>query len=223
MKQRIQGIIIGMLISTVLFNGFVYAAQNNDVVQRIFNNIKITLNGNEIIPKDVNGNSVEPFIIDGTTYLPVRAIGNALGLNVDWDSSTNTVVLSDTQYKAESEYPEAEYIKGEVVPLYINPKLEYKDNKLNVLSYEKKYDKSFFLKMYGEFSNMGNYFVKLDTLYDIYPSYKEELSSKLSNMEINLYENEPYVMLVNIIQYFKQRNVEFDIKYNDEFAYVVME
>lgn len=223
MKQRIQGIIIGMLISTVLFNGFVYAAQNNDVVQRIFNNIKITLNGNEIIPKDVNGNSVEPFIIDGTTYLPVRAIGNALGLNVDWDSSTNTVVLSDPKYKAESEYPEAEYIKGEVVPLYINPKLEYKDNKLNVLSYEKKYDKSFFLKMYGEFSNMGNYFVKLDTLYDIYPSYKEELSSKLSNMEINSYENEPYVMLVNIIQYFKQRNVEFDIKYNDEFAYVVME
>ena len=223
MKQRIQGIIIGMLISAVLFNGFVYAAQNNDVVQRIFNNIKITLNGNEIIPKDVNGNSVEPFIIDGTTYLPVRAIGNALGLNVDWDSSTNTVVLSDPQYKAESEYPEAEYIKGEVVPLYINPKLEYKDNKLNVLSYEKKYDKSFFLKMYGEFSNMGNYFVKLDALYDIYPSYKEELSTKLSNMEINSYENEPYVMLVNIIQYFKQRNVEFDIKYNDEFAYVVME
>ena len=223
MKQRIQGIIIGMLISAVLFNGFVYAAQNNDVVQRIFNNIKITLNGNEIIPKDVNGNSVEPFIIDGTTYLPVRAIGNALGLNVDWDSSTNTVVLSDPQYKAESEYPEAEYIKGEVVPLYINPKLEYKDNKLNVLSYEKKYDKSFFLKMYGEFSNMGNYFVKLDTLYDIYPSYKEELSSKLSNMEINSYENEPYVMLVNIIQYFKQRNVEFDIKYNDEFAYIVIE
>ena len=223
MKQRIQGIIIGMLIITVLFNGFVYAAQNNDVVQRIFNNIKITLNGNEIIPKDVNGNSVEPFIIDGTTYLPVRAIGYALGLNVDWDSSTNTVVLSDTQYKAESEYPEAEYIKGEVVPLYINPKLEYKDNKLNVLSYEKKYDKSFFLKMYGEFSNMGNYFVKLDTLYDIYPSYKEELSTKLSNMEINSYENEPYVMLVNIIQYFKQRNVKFDIKYNDEFAYIMTE
>ena len=223
MKQRIQGIIIGMLISAVLFNGFVYAAQNNDVVQRIFNNIKITLNGNEIIPKDVNGNSVEPFIIDGTTYLPVRAIGNALGLNVDWDSSTNTVVLSDPQYKAESEYPEAEYIKGEVVPLYINPKLEYKDNKLNVLSYEKKYDKSFFLKMYGEFSNMGNYFVKLDALYDIYPSYKEELSTKLSNMEINSYENEPYVMLVNIIQYFKQRNVKFDIKYNDEFAYIMAE
>ena len=77
--------------------------------------------------------------------------------------------------------------------------------------------------MYGEFSNMGNYFVKLDTLYDIYPSYKEELSNKLSNMEINSYENEPYVMLVNIIQYFKQRNVKFDIKYNDEFAYIMTE
>ena len=42
-------------------------------------------------------------------------------------------------------------------------------------------------------------------------------------MEINSYENEPYVMLVNIIQYFKQRNVKFDIKYNDEFAYIMTE
>lgn len=223
MKQRIQGIIIGILISTVLSNGVVYATQKNDVVQRFFDNIKITLNGNEVIPKDVNGNSVEPFIIDGTTYLPVRAIGNALGLNVDWDSSTNTVILSDPKYKIASEYPEAKYIQGEVIPLYINPKLEYKDNKLNILSYKEKYDKAFFLKMNGEFSNMGNYFLKLSILYDIYPAYQEELSSKLSNMQVNSYENEPYVMLVNIIQYFRQRNVEFDINYNDEFAYIMTE
>ena len=46
-------------------------------------------------PKDANGNTVEPFIIDGTTYLPVRAVSNALGLNVGWDDATSTVSLGE--------------------------------------------------------------------------------------------------------------------------------
>lgn len=59
-----------------------------------YNNIKINLDGKEIIPTDANGNPVEPFIIDGTTYLPVRGISSALGLNVSWDGKTQTVSLS---------------------------------------------------------------------------------------------------------------------------------
>jgi len=59
-----------------------------------YRGIKITLNGEEIIPTDVHGNVIEPFIIDGTTYLPVRGIANALGLGVGWDDATNTVVLT---------------------------------------------------------------------------------------------------------------------------------
>jgi len=41
--------------------------------------------------QDANGNYVEPFIIDGTTYLPVRGISNALNLGVGWDGENNTV------------------------------------------------------------------------------------------------------------------------------------
>lgn len=33
-------------------------------------------------------------IIDGTTYMPVKALGNALGLSVDWNQSTQTVSVS---------------------------------------------------------------------------------------------------------------------------------
>ena len=62
--------------------------------QLAYNNIKITLNGSTVTPKDAAGNTVEPFIINGTTYLPVRAIASALGVNAGWDASTNTVQLS---------------------------------------------------------------------------------------------------------------------------------
>lgn len=60
-----------------------------------FKNIKIVLNGVQIDPKDASGNIVEPFVSEGTTYLPVRAIANALGLDVKWDGETSTVYLGD--------------------------------------------------------------------------------------------------------------------------------
>jgi hypothetical protein len=38
---------------------------------------------------------VEPFVSDGTTYLPVRAIADALGKNVSWDNATKSVYIDD--------------------------------------------------------------------------------------------------------------------------------
>lgn len=35
-----------------------------------FNNIKVSLDGKMVDLKDANGMAVEPFAIDGTTYLP---------------------------------------------------------------------------------------------------------------------------------------------------------
>ncbi|MBP3886547.1 MAG: hypothetical protein J6F30_02665 [Cellulosilyticum sp.] len=35
-------------------------------------------------------------LIDGTTYLPVRALGNMLGLSLDWNQNTSTVSIAGT-------------------------------------------------------------------------------------------------------------------------------
>lgn len=59
--------------------------------------IKIVIDGQEICPRDAAGNEVEPFILDGTTYLPVRAVADALGLEVFWRSSDSTVLLYKTK------------------------------------------------------------------------------------------------------------------------------
>ena len=60
-----------------------------------FSGIKLNIDGVEITPKDANGNVVEPFIVDGTTYLPVRAVAEALGKEVSWDGETRTVSLGE--------------------------------------------------------------------------------------------------------------------------------
>ncbi len=55
--------------------------------------ITILLDGKKVYPKDVNGKTVDPFVIDGTTYLPIRAVASALGLKVQWEKETKTVLL----------------------------------------------------------------------------------------------------------------------------------
>lgn len=74
--------------------GTVYA-NNSKNVEALFNNICIKINGEKFEAKDVNGNIVEPFIYNGTTYLPVRAIANAFDKDVVWNAENSTVILND--------------------------------------------------------------------------------------------------------------------------------
>lgn len=88
--------------------------------------ISVVIDSVEIEPKDANGNIVRPMLTNGTTYLPVRAIANALNLTIQWDDATKSVFINGTPEKAE---------KGDVVNIYINGnKLIPKDANGNVVN-----------------------------------------------------------------------------------------
>lgn len=55
--------------------------------------IRMVIDGDTIVPKDADGNPAEPFLYQDTTYLPVRALANALGLTVQWDATDGTIRL----------------------------------------------------------------------------------------------------------------------------------
>ncbi len=95
MKNKIKGYIAGLL-SVAIIGGATFAVAGEQIKKTVdvyYNGIKICIDGTYIEPKDANGNTVEPFIMDGTTYLPVRAVGNAFGKDVAWDGETQTVFL----------------------------------------------------------------------------------------------------------------------------------
>lgn len=44
---------------------------------------------------DANGNRVYPIIYNGTTYLPLRSVAQAVNKSVDWNGTTQTVTLGE--------------------------------------------------------------------------------------------------------------------------------
>lgn len=102
MKERTKGFLAGVLVSVlVVALGIPALASVYDkAVQIYYRDIKVTLNGQTITPKDAQGNPVEPFLMSGTTYLPIRGIASALGLEVQWDQATSTVRLTTEDYQA---------------------------------------------------------------------------------------------------------------------------
>lgn len=91
-RSFLSGVVVTLLI--VCLFGTALAKTGSQTGTLTFRNIKVTLDGSQIALTDATGAAVEPFIIDGTTYLPVRAVATALGLTVGWDNATNTVVLT---------------------------------------------------------------------------------------------------------------------------------
>lgn len=75
------------------------ASKNIDV----FTGVSIFVDGRELHPSDVKGNEVEAFIYEGTTYVPLRAVGEALGAEVSWNKETKTVYLNSEKTGAEPE------------------------------------------------------------------------------------------------------------------------
>ncbi len=102
MKHQLKKLVIGLLLGATVSSMTAFATNTTIQKDVTYRNINIVVDKNEITPTDANGNYVEPFIIDGTTYLPVRAVANALAKDVSWDDTTNTVSLSEMQITNES-------------------------------------------------------------------------------------------------------------------------
>ncbi|MBR1496591.1 MAG: serine hydrolase [Oscillospiraceae bacterium] len=59
--------------------------------------VHLVLDGEAFVPKNANGEAVDVFISDGTTYLPLRALAEALGFSVEWDDESRTVYVAPAE------------------------------------------------------------------------------------------------------------------------------
>lgn len=97
-KERVKGFMSGFTIAILIFALSItaLASPTSKSIEVIYNNIKLVIDGKPVVfGKDSAGKQIEPFTYNGTTYLPVRAVGEAIGKKVDWDASTQTVFLGE--------------------------------------------------------------------------------------------------------------------------------
>jgi hypothetical protein len=90
-----------VFISSILATGLlcgavgVYASNGVSLVQAYLNStIKFTVNGVSWSPKDANGNKISPLVYNGSTYLPAKAVGEAMNASVLWNGSSKTVAIT---------------------------------------------------------------------------------------------------------------------------------
>ena len=56
---------------------------------------EIYVDGVKMEPTDANGNPVDTFVYNGTTYVPLRAVSEYLGKNVSWDGASQRVYIGE--------------------------------------------------------------------------------------------------------------------------------
>ena len=111
MKRSLAIILIGiiLLLSTASFAG------------GYFKRIDVLVNGTRI---EVNGEIIEadtgPFIYNNRTFVPVRAIAEAIGCEVKWDNSANKIIIN--KYK---DFSECDYLNGELFAYGMITKIDH--------------------------------------------------------------------------------------------------
>lgn len=98
-----------LVVLVVGFSAGVYAGSTQQEIKAVLDyGIRIKLNGQDYTPMS-GGNVLVPIIYNGSTYLPVRAVSEAVNLVVDYDAANRIVWLGEKTTKiplTASEYRE---------------------------------------------------------------------------------------------------------------------
>lgn len=99
MKKRILAIITTLSVITGTAAAATYGIQRTIDVT---GSVSVFMDGSELEMADVNGNPVDAFVYDGTTYLPARAISEANGNTVSWDGEEGRVDITSSENAGEN-------------------------------------------------------------------------------------------------------------------------
>jgi len=93
MKKVVGIVTVGALICSMAVPGF---AQNGTNAE-LRSDFTIEIDGNKCLFTRADGSVALPILYNDTTYLPLRAVGEIMGKNVNWDESNKTITLSGSR------------------------------------------------------------------------------------------------------------------------------
>lgn len=87
MKKELKGFVCGFTAMAVLSVGVASASGFWDTINVLRNDISVVVNGENI--------TADNFLYNDTTYLPLRAVAEAVGKPVDYDAARNIAYLGE--------------------------------------------------------------------------------------------------------------------------------
>lgn len=97
MSYKKKFINAGLLTAVVslLIAGSAFAKTTTSIQATIESHIKVIKDGQELTLRNEQGKKVEPVMIEGSVYVPLRAISETVGWEVDWDNSVKSITLTE--------------------------------------------------------------------------------------------------------------------------------
>ena len=106
-RKRIVPFVCGFVTAAVLMGNTVIADGVFKTIEVAINNIKVVVNG-----EPVNADNI---LYNGRTYVPLRAISEMLGKDVQWDGNTGTAYINDIGRVTQGENAVVAKVNGEDV------------------------------------------------------------------------------------------------------------
>lgn len=170
MKGNIKSFICGMLVMSVISCAAAYAVDAWQTINVLPNTIKVVVDG-KVVQED-------NFLYNDTTYLPIRAVSEALGKDVQYDTETSIATISEKKEDDNVEPVTSKYI----------PPAEYINDTLYVAKENKVYYVS--LTFIGQRAYKAGYELEYDRDTQFF-SIKKDGKSIYSAKEVSL-ENEAF-------------------------------
>lgn len=173
-KTRCLALLLALVLAVALAVPAL-AALNRKTIE-VYTGVNIYVDDYLLEPKDANGNPVEAFVYNGTTYLPVRAVGEAVGKTVQWEGKTNSVYLGKHTGDTPAVWLEdLDYFTGEHIST--------SDPEAKVDNLGNTYDHATSENIYNTYLINGQYSAISGTIYQMY----EYRSSTMRRATLRIY------------------------------------
>jgi len=125
MKKRMI-LVVSLLMVFAFTAGVIANPAVESITANLAKDFKFVVDGESWQPVETDGSNMYPIVYKDRTYLPVRAVGDALGVEVGWDPDTRTVILGDAPAPVEEPVVEEPVVEEPVVeePVVEEPVVE---------------------------------------------------------------------------------------------------